>query len=726
MKRAIDFIVHRRNLLAILGAASVLLPLYFLPRLRIDNSLEVWVMNDSQQYRDYQDFQDRFGSDEFVVLGFEFDNPLSDENLAIQEELAADLDEIEGVASVSSLPTVRDKIWFRTSRWQEKAAKSSFLQGTLLGSDAHTAGMFIWLEPFNTPQQRRECMNAIEHLVSKVKSKGITIHLAGVPRMNVALDRASQKASMTLFPVSLALALLVLAFSLRSAGGVIAPVVAVGATVIWTIGIMAMLGQSLNMVTVALPSLLFVLSISGGIHIAARYQVHLQELSNPNDAIRAALEEVIRPAFYTCLTTAFGFGSLMISDMKPVVDLGRFAAIGMVLSFLFNLSIVPGVLTYFQKKASKRSVVPEQPLARPMAVSGILGHPRFVVIGSLAILILLAWASTGMQVESNVLEFFSKNSSVYQDYEYIGKHLTGFYTLELETSAAETHEKDTLAAFGQLEHEIEDHPAVARVFHHGQLLPLYEKIEALGNNTAINGIKTSDTLPYLDQIGARYKHKENKTQSLRFSIMVRAMSSAGFYSLLDFVEDRAAALFPKEIAWHLTGVVSLLNDVQRSLIRTQIESFGLAAFLVLASIGICFRSLGAAIVSILPNLLPIFATFGFMYLVGIPLNTATVMIAGVAIGIAADDTIYFLAAYFERLHGNSSPFEAVTGALKTVRRAVISTTLVIATGFVVLCLAEFRPLVYFGLLTAITMLTALLGDLIVLPACCMQYHKLRR
>jgi predicted RND superfamily exporter protein len=164
-------------------------------------------------------------------------------------------------------------------------------------------------------------------------------------------------------------------------------------------------------------------------------------------------------------------------------------------------------------------------------------------------------------------------------------------------------------------------------------------------------------------------------------------------------------------------VVPLLNAAQRSLITTQVRSFATAAITVLALIGLFFWSWKVFLAAALPNLLPTAIFFAAMAVLHIPLDAATVMIAGVAIGIAVDDTFHFFSCYrAARQSGQDNP-TAIYNSYRIMGRGILFASLVATAGFAILLLAQFRPIQYFGLLAGVTMLTASAADFLVLPAC---------
>ena len=203
--------------------------------------------------------------------------------------------------------------------------------------------------------------------------------------------------------------------------------------------------------------------------------------------------------------------------------------------------------------------------------------------------------------------------------------------------------------------------------------------------------------------------------TLRLSVLAQPMGSAEHRQLLEGIRSELADL---GAGWstRLTGIVPLLVDMQERLLESQIRSFVLAFLLIGPLIAVLLRSPRYAALSLAPNLTPIVLSLGIMSLFDIALDPATVMIAGIALGIAVDDTIHLLEFYLARRRAGIGVVLAIDESLQTVGRAMIRTSVITTVGFLVLCFSEFLPLFYFGLFTAVAMLAALLAALVVLPA----------
>jgi len=708
--RLMPMLVRHCRWLALVCLCSVVLPVHWLRNARVDNSIEVWIGTGSAEYDTYKSFLNKYGNEEFIIIAAETEDPLSEDALAFQKDLAERLRQVDDVDGVLDISKAASLFARSAADWKELLHNNVLFRNLLLGADGRTFGLIAWLRQIEDPAERKLAVAKIESAVAAVSADGQEVHLAGTPLLNVALDRGSQNASRRFLPVALAVSVAILAVMLRRVSGVMAVICAVGVTTIWTIGLMVLAGKTFNMVTVTLPSLLAVLALSGGIHIASRFQTLLADTGDRRGALGQALGEVLPPVLLSNVTTAVGFGSLMISDMKPVVDFGQFAAVGMLLSFLFNATVVPGMLSWLPMGTVTASATP--PHWTASIGRAVVARKVAVLLVAFAVSAVSILLMTKVRVESNVLKFFPNDSRISRDYQFVADKLTGLYTIELDASTELSKGSILLKEIEQLGTQLLARPEVAQVIHYRNIATCLDAVP----RPAFMATATASENP-LRRMQRKYLHTQDGQLSSRMSILVRAMASTDFYALTDFADKQAAQTLHQPATYALTGVVPLLNSAQRSLVRTQIRSFALAAGLVLVLIGLFLRSIRAVAVALLPNLLPIFCLFAAMGMLGIPLDAATVMIAGVAIGIAADDTVHFLSCFRREKQSGADSSVAIGRTFEKAGAAITFTSVVAAAGFAILLMAEFRPIQYFGLLAGITMITAWIGDVFVLPAC---------
>jgi len=697
--------------LAVLAILSAAVPLYSLWGVRIDNSSEVWLQTDSRDYRAYREFLGRFGNEEYIVIAADMNEPLSERSLALQRDLAARLRTVEGVEQVLDVESLGKLLGLNLGRGTTVTGDTGPLENLLLGKDGRTVGIIVQLAVAKEPDMRRRTVEAVETVAAQVQRPGFMLHLAGHPVIGVELDRVSRRASLMFLPPAAVMCLILLYGVLRRIAGVAAAMCSVGVTVLWTVGVVVMAGRTLNMVTVILPPVLFVLSLSNGIHIAARYFVVLQELHLTQRAMAATLEELMRPAVLAAVTTAAGFASLMVSGMKPISDFGLFCAIGMLLSLVFNLTIVPGLLSLLHPKPTAYAV------RHPMHWSGPLGrfmavHAR--VVGPVSMLMFAGTLLLGVRatVESNMLSFLPEHSKITADYAFVGTRLTGMYSVEVELDGRTVEEAGTLARMKLFADAIEGQPTVAKVVYVGNLMP--RQIDGIGLLSGL--LRNPSQAGVMAEMAGRYRVVEDDRVHLRMSVLINSMSGADHYRLIEFIRAGGARLLGETARIGITGMAVLSNDVQRSLVQTQIRSITVAGSVILLMITLSLWSVRAGMAAIVPNFLPISLLFAVMVAAGLAVDAATVMIASIALGIAVDNTIHFLSQYKREVARGAAIADAVHLTLGKVGRAMVFTSVVAAGGFGILGIADFKPIAYFGLLTGFTMLTALAAALLVLPA----------
>jgi len=331
---------------------------------------------------------------------------------------------------------------------------------------------------------------------------------------------------------------------------------------------------------------------------------------------------------------------------------------------------------------------------------------------SVVVLVVSLLLMRGLRVEAKLVKFFPPDSKVGRDYEFIGERLTGLHTLEFDAVTDAQNGSALLKQIEQLGADLAARPEVAQVIHYKSLAA---SLDPIRQSVFVETARASQNP--LKLLARKYRHAEDGKVSLRMSILVRAMASSDFYELLDFAQQQAAERLGSAATYTLTGVVPLLNAALESLITTQVRSFAMAAITVLILVGLFFRSWRVFLTATLPNLLPTAILFATMAAFNLPLDSATVMIAGVGIGIAVDDTFHFFSCYrAARLAGQDNP-TAIHSSFCTTGRGILFTSIVATAGFGILLLAEFKPIQYFGLLAGVTMLTASAADFLVLPAC---------
>jgi len=710
--------VRRAAALALLLAAP--LAAWLASRVTIDNRLERWVAHDAVEDARYAEFCAAFGGDEFIVVAISGRPLLAPDALREMTGALARLEAVPGVVRVQGVPAVyRDLFGGEdAAELARELTSTPFYTGLLLSRDGDVAALLVQVAPPADPGGRREIVRAVRVASAPLAGAGFRVALVGSPVLIVALDEMSAREAAITLPLAVAGSLLVLAFLLRSARAMVAAAVPSGVAVALTLGAASAIGGSLNMLTAAVPSLLWVLGLSYSVHIANRYR-QLRSEHGTEDAVALAVAQTFRGVTFSAITTALGFLSLLVAAMPPVRELGAFGAAGIAVAWLVSLTVTPLLLALLRvgparsrRPAHVRRAGPSLPARAPALVIGVAA---FVLVAAAASL-------PRIRLESNPLAFLPEAHPVVQDYRFVGGRVAGFYTAEVVlrlpaawTDPAAWPEIDALAA------RLAASPTVARVVSPLDLLRKLNQWDA-GIDPAAYRLPASReraerALAQLDPRGRAVLATlvGPSGREVRLSALVDEMDERRFLDLVDGTRTALAAL-PEGWSGYVTGQVLRLARAQQDLVATQLSSVALALVVIFAATWVGLRSWRLTLVALPPNLVPMAVTFAAMAWLAIPLDAATVMVASVALGIAVDNTIHFLIWYARFRRESRDAGAATHAALAVVAPAIGAATAASCTGFVALTLSSFLPIRYFGVLSTIMMATALACHLLLTTA----------
>jgi predicted RND superfamily exporter protein len=701
----------------LLACCAVSVP--YAARVGIDNRLELWLSSSSKASQDYAHFRETFGSDEFVVIAYSGQSLFSEESLDAQLGVLESLEQVPNVAQVLSIPGVyRDRFGAEDAEaLAEEIQSQPAYRRLVYETSPEVGGFVVETKSLATPAGRGELLAALRSAVAPLESFGFQVHMVGPPQLNVALDETSRREAARTFPVAFGASILVLLLLFRDLRATIANSASAGLAILLTFGLMGMHHGSMNMITSALPTLLWVLSLAGSIHITRRYQEHRATGLPLDDALRMALSETAMPCTIASVTTALGFLALLTANMMPVRELGIYAAAGILFSLAANLTILPLLLRLTNAPGLPVRRHDNATWAHRWSHRAMRWRYGSIVV-AVVVLVVGCFSVTQIRFESDPLTFLPKDDPVAEAYAFVGENLSGFYTLEIMLDAPGGWLDPTfLTKVDSLSKSLASINGVARVLSPLDILLLARSWSDGTNDLPESAAVAESLIASMDEAGQRQLRQlvSEDGRQIRLSLFVNVMSSTPFLRLQDEVATQLATL-PQAWSPHATGIVPQLVDAQLSLVETQLNSFGLSFLLVFACIWIGLRSFRAMLISIIPNVLPILVGGTVMAWLDIPLDAATVMAASVAMGIAVDDTVHLLATYRARQALNESPQERVQHVLEHLAPAMFITTVVACIGFFALMRSAFLPIACFGLLSGITMAVAPWADFFLLPA----------
>jgi hydrophobe/amphiphile efflux-3 (HAE3) family protein len=527
-------------------------------------------------------------------------------------------------------------------------------------------------------------------------------------------------------PVLISLLLLILFRSIR---GFFIPQAAVFVSVLWTLGLFFAFRRSFAMTTTILPVLVSVICLSDVIHIMTRYYEESRRSRDKGAVVKRTVAHMIPPCFLTSTTTAVGFGSLATNNIQQVREFGVFAFAGILFVYLLAITLTPILLSFLP--------LPGTTLRNRYTsgvVAGILNkaqdlveHRKKETLAVLGLTSLLAVAGIfQIRVETQGSKFLDPEAPSIRGLNAFAENLSGIISIEtlLEGAPGVFKEPRSLAELDRLQQQVGGLEGVQKTHSLADLVKEINQVLHAGDEAfySVPGRREqiAQYLLLLEMSGEQdlvSRFVNDDFSKARLSARVASMTSADYRLLLDRIQACAASHISPDRTVQLTGTVVLYATIVDTLTKGQIRSLGLAFLLITLMMSLYLRSVRIGLISMIPNLFPVLLVLGVMGWTGITLNIVTVMISSIALGIAVDDTIHYLARYRIELRGTGDRLQAMRRTMLHTGRAIFFTSVVMAGGFWVICLSDFRPNIYLGLLTGVAMISALLANLLLLPIC---------
>jgi len=805
--------------LALIAAATVALAV-FVPRFELDASADSLLLEQDTDLRYYRSVVARYGSDNYLVVTYTARRDLfSATTLADLKQLRDELFAMKRVKQVismldvplietpgTSLATLQKLVPTLESpaaapeRARAELLKSPIYSNLLVSLDGDTTALLVrfreneeyvglqaerdrlrekMLNRRLDPEEKRakdvmtERINELSRTMKDEEQADIAqvreilaghaeyaeIHLGGVPM--IVSDMIDYiRHDIVVFGTGILLFLTVLlAIIFGRLRWVVIALLCCVVSVLMMVGLLGLLQWRVTVVSSNFVALMLIFSLSLTVHLIQRYR----ELHTENSAasqrwlVRTTLRDKTRPCIFTAITTMVGFGSLLVSGIQPVIDFGWMMVIGMVVVVATAFVLFPACVML---------VKPGEPSDRGDSTQLITGFFASLVDKRAAVTALLCvvlaiisiWGMSRLQVENRFIDYFKKDTEIYQGMLTIDRELGGTVPLDIILDADQAFfDQQDVAEDDEFSDDFGDeftagvgvgrgngadlgatsywyntfrldrlravHAYLDGLPETGKVLSLATTMEALEilnkdekpgtfflsvlYNRVPPSIKDALFKPYMSadgnqvRISTRIHESETKLQRERLLSDIRTH----LVDELGFQPDRV----------HLTGMFVLYNNVLQSLYRSQILTMGVVFVAIMLMFGVLFWSFKIALLAILPSILSVGVVLGSMGLFGIPLDIMTITIAAISVGIGVDDSIHYIHRYRQEMQVDGDSRAAMYRSHSSVGRAMFYTSVIIIAGFSILALSNFIPSILFGMLTGLSMLMALAANLTLLP-----------
>jgi predicted RND superfamily exporter protein len=725
---------HRWGLLFFTAIVSILLISPALS-LKLDESIESFYAPDDPFLQAYLESKQTFGGDEFVMVGYETDDPTSEEELKRIKDFASRLSSVPGIRPESTqdlssmLRNPRASGLLRVVMRLPSTSRAliDLSRRVLIGdADKAVAIMLRLEEESKSPVSRAETYRQIRKLAREHQPPAA---VAGESIQVNDMFRYVERDGRVLGLASSFLLMLVILVFFRSLRWVLLPLLIIQIVLLWTYGSLELTGMRLSMVSSMIRSLVTIITIATVMHVTVNYREY-REHSIRWEAFKKTFERLAMPIFWTSVTTAIGFGALLTSKITPVRSFAVMMTLATMLVPLLCMIVLPGGILIGRAHAD-----PRPPLGEGAMLSQLRVLARWSVTHPLAILAVMVLLSIGavlgllrLTVETDFSKNFRDSAPIVQSLKFFESHLGGVGTWEIGFDVPHKLADIDLDKVRDLtEHlrelKLSDGTRLTKVISLTDGLDLVPRVP-LGENERSGFFRAiprfrhallNEQQELLNELQPEMMSSLYNPQAGRMRIVLRALEQQPAevkLKLIDAVQNASREYFPDA---QPTGLYVLLAYLISSLLGDQLASSALASFGVAISMAIAFRSVRIGLISLVPNVLPILIVIGGMGWAGIPINIGTAMIASVSMGLTVDSTIHYLVVYQQARSQGEDHAQAVATAHGSVGLTLTLANIALVIGFSVLSLSQFIPLVYFGVLVSAAMLGGLLCNLLVLP-----------
>jgi len=707
---------HRWPLLA-LGVMLTVVAYLPAQRLRFDQTIENMFAENDPLLEPYRLLKRTFGGNEVVLVIYTDRELLTPAGVQRVGQLGESLAKVAGVRSTLSLANTPLGPLI-TGDFDLAQRLRRLFTGFTMGADNRTAAVVCLLQPIaETRVSRAETVGQLRKLAEQHDPTAL---LAGEPVMVVEgfhyLDLDGRRLGWN----TTVLLIITIFLCFRSIRWVVIPIVIVQATILWTQGLLVGLSLHLSMVSSMLVALITVVGIAMVLQLVVQYRDARWAGLLPDEALSNAGGKMLVPIVGAILADVVGFGSLVFSKVGPVADFGLMTALGSFLVLGTSATLMPGLTLAgnFDRDPRRAWGEGKLDLGLQRLAKWATRWPVLILLSAGILTALAIFFSTRLEVETDFTKNFRADSPIVQSYDFVETNLGGAGVWDVIVPQPSTPDwafiDQVLKLEGRLRKELSEYnyePGLTKVLSAADLLETVPGGRLLPLSVVWQQLEQQQGAFVSALSGQDPEHPEKKY----FRIMLRARERQDARTkegLIRAVQGICREEFPQS---QVTGYFVLLTNLITSISGDQWFTFGLATVGVAILLLVLYRSVTLTLIALVPNAVPILMITGLMGCLGLKINMGAAMIAAVSMGLSVRSSILYITAFLRLRSTGLSVMAAVEKVHQSVGRAMIFTTIALVVGFSSLCLSDFVPTVYFGVLCSLTMFGGLLGNLLILP-----------
>ena len=756
-----NFILKNRIVIIIMITALTVFMAQKGREAKLSYSMAKLLPNDHQVSVDYNDFLNKYGSQNVLVIAVEDSLITTLSHLKKWDKVSESIKKINGIEQIisfSNLPILQNdadekkftiKKWFsediQTEEEFQKALaiyqSQPFFKGLINSEDNKVTTLLITLDEEMIRSSKREILiSSIKDLVDNYSTDfGVKAHYSGLPYIRT-VHSVKVKNEISMFILfTLLITALILYLFFRSFKATISSIIVVIIGVIFSFGSIALIGYEISILMALVPPVLIVIGIPNCIFLINKFHSEFRLSKNKEDALSKMIQKIGNITLLTNVTTASGFAAFILTNSETLQEFGVIASLNILFIFLLSLFIIP-IYFSFSSAPKKRHT---QHLDKKW-INNLVQYLAYLVkykrkhiyVITVVLIVVGFFGIIQLKTTGNITEDLPKEQALYQDLKFLESNFGGVLPLEVLVNTKKKNgllKSYNLRKIEKLSDVLETYPEFSKPSSYIDAVKYSKQAFYNGDSTYYslpNSQEQRVILSYLknssEGLGFGNLLMDSLKQEARISLRVADISTSKMDSIFDSLLPKINEIFdPEKYDVTITGASIVFLNGTKFLIKNLVLSLLLVIILISIFMAWMFNSFRMVVVSIIPNLIPLLLTGAIMGYFGIALKPSTILVFSIAFGISVDDTIHFLAKYRqELLMNNWNIRKSVFSALNETGVSMFYTSVVLFFGFFIFVASDFGGTIALGLLVSITLMLAMLSNLLLLPALLLSLEKI--
>ena len=756
-----NFILKNRIVIIIMITALTVFMAQKGREAKLSYSMAKLLPNDHQVSVDYNDFLNKYGSQNVLVIAVEDSLITTLSHLKKWDKVSESIKNINGIEQIISFSNLSilqkdaDEKKFIVKKWfsediqtEEEFQKAlaiyqsqPFFKGLINSEDNKVTTLLITIDEEMIRSSKREILIfSIKALVDNYSTDfGVKAHYSGLPYIRtVDSVKVKNEISMFIFFTLLITALILYLF-FRSFKATISSIIVVIIGVIFSFGSIALMGYEISILMALVPPVLIVIGIPNCIFLINKFHSEFRLSKNKEDALSKMIQKIGNITLLTNVTTASGFAAFILTNSETLQEFGVIASLNILVIFLLSLFIIP-IYFSFSSAPKKRHT---QHLDKKW-INNLVQYLAYLVkykrkhiyVITVVLIVVGFFGIIQLKTTGNITEDLPKEQALYQDLKFLESNFGGVLPLEVLVNTKKKNgllKSYNLRKIEKLSDVLETYPEFSKPSSYIDAVKYSKQVFYNGDSTYYslpNSQEQRVILSYLknssEGLGFGNLMMDSLKQEARISLRVADISTSKMDSIFDSLLPKINEIFdPEKYDVTITGTSIVFLNGTKFLIKNLVLSLLLVIILISIFMAWMFNSFRMVVVSIIPNLIPLLLTGAIMGYFGIALKPSTILVFSIAFGISVDDTIHFLAKYRqELLMNNWNIRKSVFSALNETGVSMFYTSVVLFFGFFIFVASDFGGTIALGLLVSITLMLAMLSNLLLLPALLLSLEKI--